>query len=215
MTDNMPKVENRDIIMEQNIQIEMPDGVELLADHYYLRINPRRSTLLVRSPYGRGMPFGMMVGAPFARRGFQVLLQSCRGTFGSGGRFNPHFDDREDALATIAWIRKQPWFNGVLGTLGTSYLGFVQWAIAGEDVPEWKAMSATLSPQSFYEAAYTGGSFALDTCLAWAFSVASQEELKDGKPVPPPNVLAVLFAETDSKMKHRFFKPCKSYRAML
>src|SRR4030042_2111056 len=37
-------------------------------------------------------------------------------------------------------------------------------------------MSACLSPQSFYAAAYVGGSFALDTALSWAYGVAKQGE---------------------------------------
>lgn len=136
ITTKMPKIENRDIVIDLNIKTKMPDGIEFLADHYYPHHNPKRPTLLVRSPYGRRMLFGMMFGAPFAKCGFQVLLQSCRSTFGPGGRFSPHFNDREDALATIVWIRKQPWFNDILGILGTSYLGFVQWTIAGEAIPE-------------------------------------------------------------------------------
>jgi len=172
----LPRAETYDIAIDRDVEIPMPDGVHLLADHYYPRTGAKPPLLFVRSPYGRGHLFGFQYGRLCAERGFQVLIQSCRGTFGSGGRFEPHFDDRADALATIDWIREQPWFNGELATVGGSYLGFVQWAIAGEDIPEWKAMSATLSPQSFYAAAYVGGSFALDTCVSWAYGVVTQEE---------------------------------------
>ncbi|MFX1537287.1 MAG: CocE/NonD family hydrolase [Promethearchaeota archaeon] len=63
----------------------MPDGVVLLTDHYYPRKGGKRPTILVRSPYGRKGFFGLLYGRLVAERGFQVLVQSCRGTFGSGG----------------------------------------------------------------------------------------------------------------------------------
>jgi hypothetical protein len=192
----LPEAETRHIVVERKIRVPMPDGIELLADRYYPRDSPKAPTVLVRSPYGIGFPFGTIFGVPFAERGFQVLIQSCRGTFGSGGVFNPHFDDRADALTTIDWMRKQPWFNGELATVGGSYLAFVQWAIAGEDIPEWKAMSATVSPQSFYQAAYVGGSFALDTCLYWATSVATSLE-------KPRNVVSAMLATTSDKKRQQ------------
>jgi predicted acyl esterase len=39
------------------------------------------------SPYGRKGFFGALMVLPYAERGYQVLLKSCRGTAGSGGQF--------------------------------------------------------------------------------------------------------------------------------
>ena len=47
-----------------------------------------------------------------------------------GREFAP-FDERDDGLATLAWIEAQPWHDGPLGMAGASYLGLVQWAVAG------------------------------------------------------------------------------------
>jgi predicted acyl esterase len=65
-----------------------------------------------------------------AERGFQVILQSVRGTFGSGGVFEPMRNEREDGLATLEWVVKQPWFGDSIVLVGPSYLGYVQWAVA-------------------------------------------------------------------------------------
>ena len=54
------------------------------------------------------------------------------GTSGSQGEWLPFQTDREDGLATIAWIRRQPWFGAKLGMFGQSYMGFVQWAVAAD-----------------------------------------------------------------------------------
>src|SRR4029079_6743802 len=99
---------------------------------------------------------------PFAERGFQVLLQSCRGTFGSGGIFDPFRNEEADGLATLAWLEEQPWFNGDLATLGPSYLGNVQWAIAAEAGPKLKAMATLVTSSEFRSPMYVGGSFWLD-----------------------------------------------------
>ncbi|MGH3200094.1 MAG: CocE/NonD family hydrolase [Streptosporangiaceae bacterium] len=73
---------------------------------------------------------GSAIARPLAERGFQVLIQSTRGTFGSGGVFDPMRNEREDGLATLEWVVKQPWFSGSIVLVGGSYLGFVQWAVA-------------------------------------------------------------------------------------
>ena len=61
--------------------------------------------MLVRSPYGRRQVFGLIFGRTLAERGLQVVIQSTRGTFGSGGDFDP-FDERADGLKTLDWIRR-------------------------------------------------------------------------------------------------------------
>lgn len=81
-----------------------------------------------------------MLGRLMAERGFQVLIQSARGTFGSGGVFDPMRQEREDGLATLDWVTKQPWFDEAIVLMGPSYLGCVQWAVADSLPPQVKAM---------------------------------------------------------------------------
>src|SRR5260370_32773130 len=126
----LPPAETYDIRIGGQIQVHMPDGVVLLADHYAPRTGKQRPTVLVRSPYGRSRFWGLLLGRPFAERGFQALIQSCRGTFGSGGEFNAFRNEQADALATLERLKKQPWYSGALATVGPSYLGFVHWATA-------------------------------------------------------------------------------------
>jgi len=153
----------------------MSDGVTLLADRYAPAGVPHAPTILVRTPYGRRGVQGMMNGLPFAYFGFQVLVQSARGTFGSGGVFDPLGDERSDGLDTVRWLREQEWFNGSFATYGPSYLGYSAWSIAAEAGPELKAMSIQIAASSFRDAAYVGGSFALESVLTWADLTARQE----------------------------------------
>jgi putative CocE/NonD family hydrolase len=159
----------------RDLAVPMPDGVALLADRWVPRGVPSPPLLLVRSPYGRRRVFGFLYGRLFAERGFSVIVQSCRGTFGSGGDFVPNFRERADGAATIAWLREQPWFPGKVGLVGASYLGFVQWAIAREAPAELGALVVQIAPHEFRSVTYPGGSFALDTTLGWSEMVTHQE----------------------------------------
>jgi uncharacterized protein len=167
----------RDVRAERDLRVPMPDGVVLLADRYAPAGAARPPLVLVRSPYGRRGFWGLILGRMLAERGFQVLIQSCRGTFGSGGVFDPFGpDEHDDGLATIGWMQRQPWYPGAFGTVGPSYLGMVQWAIAADAGPDLRAMATQVTTADFRTPFYAGGSFSLETVLTWVHQVATQEQ---------------------------------------
>ena len=157
------------------VAIPMRDGVELVADHYVPAGEPV-GTLLVRGPYGRGFPFSLLYGALYAARGYHVLMQSVRGTFGSGGTFTPMVNEAADGADTVAWLRQQPWFTGRFATIGISYLGFTQWALLQDPPPELAAAVITAGPHDFSESAWGTGSFTVNDFLGWSHLVAHQED---------------------------------------
>lgn len=166
-----------DVRVERDLRIPMPDGVVLLADRYLPARDGRPPLVLVRSPYGRRAFWGLILGRLLAERGFQVLIQSCRGTFGSGGVFDPFGpDEHGDGLATIGWLQEQPWYPGAFGTAGPSYLGMVQWAIAADAGPDLRAMATQVTTADFRAPFYAGESFSLETALTWVHQVATQEK---------------------------------------
>jgi len=158
---------------ERDVPVGMRDGVVLLADRWH-PAGGAGPTLLVRSPYGRRSMFGFLYGRLFAERGFQVVVQSCRGTFGSGGAFTPLVDDADDGADTIAWLRTQPWFAGEYATIGASYLGYTQWAQAS-GVPELRGLVAQVTSHAFGPSIRSSGAFALDTALGFAAQVTGPE----------------------------------------
>ena len=172
----LPPAETHRIVVERNLKVPMPDGVVLLADHYSPRGGVKLPTILMRCPYGRGSLYGVS-GRFLAERGFQVLIQSCRGTFGSGGELNPFRDEHTDGLATIEWMKKQDWFSGEFATTGPSYLGYVLWAIARDAGPQLKAIAAQITASEFCSMTYPGESYALSGTLSWLYLVNKQEEL--------------------------------------
>jgi putative CocE/NonD family hydrolase len=158
------------VAVERGIEVPADDGVTLLTDHYIPLAPGPHPTLLVRTPDGRGMPWDFQYGALFAEQGFHVVIQSCRGTGGSTGTLEPFVGEAADAQATVAWLRRQEWFNGALGTLGLGYLGYTQWALAADPPPELRAMVIQTSTDDFREVIHPGGAFALEANL---ISVAS------------------------------------------
>src|SRR5439155_13534435 len=131
----------REVIVERDLRVPMPDGAVLLADRWAPKSGGAGLPVaLLRSPYGRAGLIGLTQARVLAERGFQVLIQSTRGTFGSGGLFDPMRCERDDGLATLQWLVKQPWFGGTIVLSGASYLGYVQWAVADDLPPEVKAM---------------------------------------------------------------------------
>lgn len=164
----LPPAETHAIVVKRDIQVTMPDGVVLLADHYAPRDGPKRPTILVRTPYGRKGFFSFMFAYPYVTHGYQVFVQSCRGTAGSGGEFRYARNERADGLATIEWIKQQDWFSGDLAMTGGSYLGFVQWAVAAEAGPEMKALVPSITSSDFNHFRFQGGSFELESSLGWS-----------------------------------------------
>jgi uncharacterized protein len=163
--------------VERDVQVPMSDGTVLLATHYIPVSVASAATVLVRCPYGRTGAFALQTGQILAERGYHVLLQSVRGTFGSGGDFEPMRHEITDGQDTVAWLRQQSWFEGRLATYGPSYLGFVQWALAMDPPPELVAAVVHVGPHDFSRSAYRNGAFDLFNYVMWSDMVAHQESI--------------------------------------
>ncbi|MER6299262.1 CocE/NonD family hydrolase [Kitasatospora sp. NPDC001539] len=163
-----------DIAYEPGLAVPAADGSPLLTDHYFPLDAGDFPTLLIRSPYGRGFPWAPMYGVLLAEQGFHVVLQSCRGTGGSGGEFDLWRNEAADGQATVAWLRQQPWFSGVLGTIGSSYLAYVQWALALDPPPELRAMAVQIGMHDPHRFFYRGGAFSLEDALVVAVGLTTQ-----------------------------------------
>ena len=195
----LPPAQSHDIAITRDIPISMPDGVVLLADHYAPRGGSHLPTILVRSPYGRRGFFSALMVVPYAERGYQVLIQSCRGTAGSGGEFVYARHEHDDGLATIAWIKQQEWFSGELATVGASYLGFVQWCVAADAGPELKAIVPQVTSSDFNHFRSQGGSFNLELSLNWSTMMTVQA-------ASGPRLSSILLAGQRNRRLERAYK---------
>lgn len=160
----------------RDIRTSMPDGTILAGDHYRPADVECGPVVLVRTPYGKNNPLNAAYGLTLARRGLQVLVQDTRGTFGSGGDFEPFEHETDDGLATVAWLRDQSWCDGTIGMAGASYVGYTQWAIAGYVDPKLSAIAPGITASNFRPTFYPGNSVSLQLALSWSSSIGTQED---------------------------------------
>jgi putative CocE/NonD family hydrolase len=175
----LPRPITTAVSVERGLAVAMPDGASLLTDRWSpdgQRQEPgdARPTVLIRTPYGRKSQ--ELVARLLAERGFHVVVQSCRGTFGSEGVWEPFRHEADDGRATLAWMLGQSWCNGPIVTLGGSYVGLTQWAVAADPPPELRAMALSVTAANVRDGfVYPGGAFALESALTWLHQLEHQE----------------------------------------
>lgn len=127
----------------KNVMVAMRDGVKLAADIYRPTQNgqvmdSKFPVILVRTPYNKDD--ATQVANAFVPHGYVVVLQDVRGRYKSDGHWRPLVDDPNDGFDTAQWIGTQPWCDGGIGTMGSSYAGATQHALAIGNAPYVKAM---------------------------------------------------------------------------
>ncbi len=127
-----------------NVMVSMRDGVKLATDIYRpardgTPIEEKTAVILTRTPYNKGE--GKSADARyFASHGYTAIIQDTRGRFHSEGVWRWLLDDGPDGVDTAAWIAMQPWSNGRIGMMGTSYVGGTQHALAIAGSPYLKTV---------------------------------------------------------------------------
>src|SRR5260370_13799139 len=127
----------------KKVMVKMRDGVKLAADIYRPTqngqpIDNKFPVNLLRTPYNKDND--APVANSFVTHGYVVVLQDVRGRYKSEGHWHPLIDDPNDGFDTAKWIGSQPWCDGGIGTMGSSYDGATQHALAIGNAPFVKAM---------------------------------------------------------------------------
>ncbi len=184
--------------VEKDVMVAMRDGVELATDAWIPSVTPA-PTLLVRLPYGKDLPqllaYGLMPNIfALVEAGYVVVYQDCRGTFRSGGELVPMLNEAADGADTVAWLLRQPWCDGNIGSYGPSYLGFVQWASVSAGAPV-KAIAPAVTTTDYYTAPWysEGGAASWHTVQSWTTQMAMIETLRQlGRGSGDPQLLGEL-----------------------
>jgi hypothetical protein len=161
---SQPKYE---VTVKPGAMVAMRDGTKLSTDLYLPQIDGKAPVILIRTPYKKEM--GELQARYYARRGFVVVIQDCRGRFGSKGVWEPFINEPKDGYDTIEWLAAQPWSNGKIGMIGGSYVGWVQWWAASERPPHLVTIIPNVSPPDpFYNIPYEHGAFFILGAIWWA-----------------------------------------------
>jgi putative CocE/NonD family hydrolase len=152
---------------EDNLRVPMRDNVKLATDVYRPEKEGKFPTILLRTPYKKEM--NQLTGKFYARRGYVVAIQDCRGRFASEGVWEPFINESKDGYDTIEWLARQPWSDGKVGMIGGSYVGWVQWWAAVEQPPHLVTIIPNVAPPDpFFNIPYEYGTFFLYGAIWWA-----------------------------------------------
>jgi putative CocE/NonD family hydrolase len=137
-------------ILERKLMIPMRDGKRMATDIYRPKdVTKKYPTVFVRTPYNfnfwdvrNGVPRDLSNELNAVKRGYAFVEINERGHFFSEGNYDilgPPLTDGDDELA---WITKQPWSNGKVGTIGCSSTAEWQLAVAARGNPAYTTMIA-------------------------------------------------------------------------
>ena len=157
-----------EMVVLRDVMVPMRDGVKLATDVYLPSESPGAlPVILERTPYDKTAPSRSertpAVAAPksraevaefFVNNGYAVVYQDCRGRYKSEGPFVKYLSDGNDGFDTCAWILKQPWSNGKIGTMGLSYAAHTQGALGSAGAP---GVAAMFLDSGGFSNAYQGG----------------------------------------------------------
>lgn len=169
------------IAVRKDLRIPMRDGALMAADAYHKPDDTPRPALIALSPYGKelqalslSMPAqyrpsvlwdGCIEAGDIARvvaEDYVHVIGDIRGTGYSEGEHIGNYNAGgvslgEDAYDLIQWVAEQPWCDGNVGMIGTSYFGSMSVLAAAENPPALKAIFVNGGHYDFYETTYHGG----------------------------------------------------------
>lgn len=164
----------RAVVEERGVSVPMRDGVRLSADVWRPAVNQPVPVLICRTPYGKQTAALMAAPTELAAAGFAVVLQDCRGRFGSEGEWTYVQSEVNDGYDTVEWAAGQPWSNGQVGVFGASYMGYTQWLAAVARPPHLRAMLPECCPSDYWSASFgPGGALRLALRIGWTASVVA------------------------------------------
>ena len=182
--------------------VPMRDGIKLFTIVYAPRDQSRKYPILItRTAYGI-QPYGPdnyrnVVGPnnEFAREGYIVVYQDCRGKFRSEGEFIHHrpiikgqVNESTDTYDTIEWLLQDiPNHNSRVGQWGISWGG---WEVSQGMIdahPALKASSPQSPPQDQFlgDDHHSGGAFQLMYAFAWMSGNARARSAPTDQPIGP------------------------------
>ena len=126
----------------------------------------------------------------FAGHGYAGVRVDIRGTGNSGGIIEDEYSEQEqlDGLEVIAWLAAQPWCDGQVGIVGTSWSGFNGLQLAARTPPALRAVVSFYASDDRYadDVHYRGGLVIPMDMAQWANCMLSWNALPPDPRSPAP-----------------------------
>lgn len=172
------------INLSKDVMVPMRDGVRLAFDIYRPAldggfIEGRFPTIMLHTPYDKTDKRYSEIADFFVPRGFNVVLVDLRDRYrseASGVYYHvatPHTG--RDGADICDWIAAQPWSNGRIGTVGSSYAAVTQVRTALEAPSSLRAMWPDVVPTNSYQNQCREGG-ALQQHMFWALFIHAQDD---------------------------------------
>ena len=171
------------IVLSKNVMVPMRDGVRLAFDIYRPArdgdfVEGRFPTIMLHTPYDKTDKRYSEIADFFVPKGYNVVLIDLRDRYrseASGVYYHaatPHTG--RDGYDICEWIGTQPWSNGRIGTVGSSYAAITQVRTALERPPHLTAIWPDVVPtNSFQNQCREGG--AMQQHMFWALFIHAQD----------------------------------------
>ena len=173
------------ITLERNVSCRTRDGVTLAADVYRPSGPGPNPVLLMRDPYDKtGAQSGSGFAHPswYARQGYVVVVQDCRGRFRSEGDFIPFVHEAADGYDAVEWAARLPGADGRVAMYGFSYPGATQLLAATVRPPSLVTICPGLTASQYHEGwTYEGGALSLAFAASWAAGLAFDYHRRRGE----------------------------------
>lgn len=152
-------------VERRSLYVPMEDGVKLALDVFLpkgLAAGAKLPTILVSTRYwraGQGQPIGANEKY-WLSHGYAFVYGDVRGTGASYGQWFYPWAPREvkDIAGIVGWITAQPWSDGQVGSIGTSYTGNTAQLVAASGNPGVKAVVPRFMDFDVYaDLTYPGG----------------------------------------------------------
>jgi len=171
------------IVVAKDVMVSVRDGIRLATDVYRPAcegelVEGRFPTILCRTPYDKTDKRYSEIADFFTPLGYAVVLQDLRDRYRSEGTGDYEHvvtpDQGRDGYDTVEWIAAQPWSNGHVGTVGSSYAAITQVRMALERPPHLSAIWPDVVPtNSYFNQAREGGAMQLH--MFWALFIHAQD----------------------------------------
>ncbi len=164
-----------DISVKTDVPAKMRDGTILYADIYRPNCDEDLPVLLMRTPYDKRTAQNCVYLDPswYARYGYMVVVQDCRGRFASQGEWYPFKNEANDGFDSVEWAASLPGSNGAVGMYGFSYPGATQLLAASGKPKGLKTIVPAMTGSDAYDRwTYEGGVLSQAFIQYWSISLA-------------------------------------------
>ncbi len=166
-----------DVVCSRNVRVPMRDGLQLATDLYFPAVEGQPApgvfpVILERTPYDKSAGVNVVNGAYLARRGYVCAIQDVRGRHASEGEWYPFAREAPDGFDTVEWLAAQPWSDGKIGTMGGSYCGSDQSALATLNPPHLSTMIVAVGASNYHHCSMRQNGALEQRFLIYAFRMA-------------------------------------------